>query len=174
MSKNLVVYHRFNLQNYISRMNQDTIYAARLNAAYAIAELTLHDKLDKHGAPLFDHACRVACRCIAAGLSEDQIIAAVLHDCVEDGNLQPSTIRNLFGRNVERMVVYLTRPDPPISYIVYLSDIVDECPEAIPIKLADLEDNLDENRGPIEPSLRSRYIDARNRLSRHLPTNVAT
>lgn len=149
-------------------MLDNSVYARRLFAARAIAELTLHDNLDKHGTPLFNHACRVACRCIAAGLSEDQIIAAVLHDCIEDGNLQPSTIRNLFGRNVERMVVYLTRPDPPILYTLYLSDIVNNCPEAIPIKLADLEDNLDENRGPIEPSLRRRYIAARNRLSRHI------
>lgn len=102
-------------------------------------------------------------------LSEDQQIAALLHDVIEDSQITVSTIRNLFGKNVCVLVDALTRYSKR-SYEEYITR-VSKYPGAIPIKLADLEDNLDESRGEVTPEiegLRKRYIKAKSRLEEAL------
>jgi (p)ppGpp synthase/HD superfamily hydrolase len=140
--------------------NLMTPQLARLNLAEALAEFAHAGQVDRQGAPYIDHVRRVykACR----GLSEDQQIAALLHDVVEDTTISRQTILNLFGRRVHDLVDVLTRY-PDWSYKDYI-DRITHTPDAIHIKLADLLDNLDESRGPIPGELRQRYIRARNQL----------
>lgn len=150
----------------------DNFYpAARL--ADSLAEYLLAGKVDKHGQPLIDHARRVARKC--TNLSDEQYIAALLHDCAEDGKSlntlsiwsDPTDIRFsvcvLFGDSVSSIILSLTRRPLEETYRQYIERVADD-DYAIPIKLADLEENLDELRGPIDDSLRERYKKAHDYL----------
>lgn len=118
---------------------------------------------DKQGRPYFEHIERVANAC--CDLSTDQQIAAYLHETLEDTNedtgrfMDAYSIRSIFGDVVAGLVIYLTRL-PHQTYHQYIVSIAEGNPLAIPIKLADLNDNLDESRGPIPESLRKRYLRA--------------
>jgi len=113
--------------------------------AKCIASTVLFGKSDKSGQPLYAHVERVAERC--RNLSHEQYLAAILHDAIED--CQPefapenvcTAIRALFGHQVERLVLALTRRKDE-AYETYLTRLSLN-KEAIPIKLADLMDNLD-------------------------------
>lgn len=141
----------------------------RLQLAKSLAAYLLRDSLDKQGVPLMYHCLRVQASCSL--LSEDQQIAAILHDCIEDGKLEDptnkdywiySTILKLFGIEVAELVLALTR-DPNISYEQYIW-ILAENLKAAQIKIADLTDNLNEARGPVDSSLRNRYLAAKKYL----------
>ncbi len=150
------------------RLGEIGLKEARVGLAASLAlygaNLTLYGPfglLDKQGKPLIAHVLRVAA---APGLSEDQEIAAILHDCLEDCPefVTEPLIEHLFGSAVLRLVVAVTRLDGE-SYADYIERLA-ETPNAIPIKLADLRDNLDESRGPIPASLRLRYEQALRHL----------
>lgn len=141
--------------------------------AFYLMCVLLADARDKQRQPLYLHSFRVflACR----HLSPDQRIAALLHDCVEDGQLphNPSEtksdkwviydiIKSLFGADVSKLVIFLTRP-ANVTYSSYIR-VVSSKLDVLPIKLADLRDNLDPTRGPIPDSLRQRYEEAVNVL----------
>lgn len=133
--------------------------AARL--ADALADYLLAGKTDKHGQPLINHARRVAIKC--KHLSHEQYIAALLHDCLEETDLYQDSIGDIFGFKIQEIVAVLTRKNfPEDTYSQYIQNIAHglHSLDAIPIKLADLEDNLDESRGPIDDSLRDRYKKA--------------
>jgi len=133
-----------------------------LRAADAVAELCLSGKPDKQGRPLIEHVRRVAAACL--GLSLDQRLAALLHECIEDGGLDERSITLIFGLPVANIVGALTRR-PSERYLEHYIECMPEiCPLAVPIKLADLADNLDPSRGPIPNSLRRRYERAREIL----------
>lgn len=136
-------------------------------AAYSIARMTLENELDKHNQPLIYHVERVTKTCQDKNLSDDQVLAALLHEVIEDGGLDVNTIERLFGTTVAVMVRFLTRDSDMdrLPYIAYIDQLIAECPEAIPVKLADLEDNLDSSRGPIPESLRTRYLLAHSKLT---------
>lgn len=76
-------------------------------------------------------------------------------------------IHDLFGYKVCHIVLALTRAED-ISYSSYIEMIPVLCPDAVPVKLADLEDNLDPVRallyGPIPETLRQRYEWAKEYL----------
>lgn len=137
----------------------------RLLCASLAAEILLEGRTDRAGQPLIEHSRRVMVRCAQAGLSNDQRIAAVLHDTVEEHD-EPTQvlwlIETLFGPDVSRMVDYLTRR-PGCPYTRYIYAMTDE-PDAVPVKLEDIGDNLDPSRGPIPDSLRNRYEWAREYL----------
>jgi len=136
--------------------------ALALRTADAIAELCLSGKLDKQGRPLIEHVRRVAAAC--AGLSLDQRLAALLHECIEDGGLESRGISLIFGHSVGQMVWLLSRRPGEPYLEAYIPAIARLFPAAIPVKLADLADNLDPSRGPIPDSLRRRYERAREIL----------
>lgn len=133
-----------------------------IKLADALAEHALIDKVDKQGKPLIEHSRRVAAA--VKHLSHEQHIAALLHDVVEETANDPdpiyiSVVDRLFGRSVGNMVGLLSR-DPSREYQSYV-EMVALYPRARAIKLADLNDNLDAARGPIDPSLKQRYERAR-------------
>lgn len=138
----------------------------QLKAADAVADLLLDSKVDKQGQPLIDHVRRVADRC--AHLSHKQQLAAVLHDCLEDADDPDNALAVivcLFGREVFELVNSLSRGSDE-TYLEYIDRLALNA-EAIPVKLADLADNMDEARGdfPGRDRLVRRYVEARRRLA---------
>jgi (p)ppGpp synthase/HD superfamily hydrolase len=143
------------------KLNPDT---ARLRLADTLAEYCLEGIVDKQGKPFIDHCRRVAARCQEKGMQEYQLVAALLHDCVEDSFLYLDSIGNIFGFEVQQIVDLLTREDGE-SYKQYIEHISRHIPSLL-VKMADLEDNLDKSRGPIPSSLRKRYLEAHETLIR--------
>lgn len=151
----------------------------RILLAKALATYLLRHSLDKQGQPLINHALRVYSLC--SHLTEDQQIASILHDCLEDGQLQDPTNREywiysiilkLFEIQVSGLVLRITRhPGIEASYEQYI-EFLAEFPSVVPIKLADLTDKLDPSR-PIPDSLRQRYLDAKAYLKNRL-NNLST
>ena len=72
-----------------------------------------HEGQDRkyEGGPYVIHPIRVSERVAFAGLGEDAVAAALLHDVVEDTETSPQDILNAFGPRVARLVEALT--DPP-------------------------------------------------------------
>ena len=128
-----------------------------------LAEYCHYGQVDKQGKPYIDHVRRVAERCKSNGCSENQIIAALLHDTKEDSFLTLEVIMTLFGYSVYIIVYYMTRGKEQ-SYDNYIQYMIDYSSTACRVKLADLEDNLDEARGPIPKSLRKRYEKAKKMI----------
>lgn len=149
----------------LHQLNSD-FETVTLNCAEAIAEYVHFGQVDKQGRPYIEHVQRVAKAC--QNLSLDQRIAAILHDVVEDQQqkINLETISQLFGRQASHLVETLTRGAcyrMGETYPQYI-DRIALVPLAVPIKLADLTDNLDPTRGPIPDSLRNKYENAASKL----------
>lgn len=149
-------------------MTDQEQFALALALADALAAYALRDKTDKHGKPIIEHSRRVWTTIRnTPGHSNEQEIAALLHDVVEEtaSDADPisiTAIDMLFGRSIGNLVALLSR-DRSREYQPYI-EIVALFPHARAIKLADLADNLDTSRGPIEPSLKQRYERAKQLL----------
>ncbi len=92
------------------RFCEALVYAAKLHA---------DQKRKVSGAPYVSHLLRVAGTALGAGADEDEAIAALLHDAIEDQGGAPAReeIRRRFGDRVARIVVGCTdtdeQPKPP-------------------------------------------------------------
>ena len=94
----------------------------QFSKALVYAELKHHNQVRKGGnIPYFGHLLSVASLVINDNGSEDQAIAAVLHDCVEDagGALTLDEIRKNFGDGVATIVDECSDTDvePKLSLI---------------------------------------------------------
>lgn len=140
----------------MSRLLKD-VQDRQVSLANHLAGYCLYMIPDKAGNRLIGNAVRVYLRVKERGGSHDQQIAALLHDCVEDGNLSLDTIGNLFNENVQRIVNALTRaPEDDLTYHDYIKR-VGQCDNAVLVKIADLEDNLSHNQHLLSDSHISRY-----------------
>ena len=112
-----------------------------LERAIEIAARAHAGQLDKAGAPYILHPLRVMFRC----RSEAAMMAAVLHDVVED---TPITLADLRAKGFPEAVVAavgsLTRL-PDETYEAFITRVQDD-PIAKEVKIADLEDNMDLRR----------------------------
>jgi GTP pyrophosphokinase len=82
----------------------------RLELAYAFAEEKHEGQKRQSGEPYFTHPLAVAAICAEEyELDVDSIIAALLHDVVEDTATSSRTIRSLFGEDVAELVSGLTK-----------------------------------------------------------------
>ena len=107
----------------------------QFSKALVYAELKHHNQVRKGGnIPYFGHLLSVAGLVINDGGSEDQAIAAVLHDCVEDAGGAPTLdeIRKNFGEGVATIVDECSdtdvEPKPPwrerkTAYIDHLAEV---------------------------------------------------
>lgn len=107
----------------------------KFSKALVYAELKHHNQVRKGGnIPYFGHLLSVAGLVINDGGSEDQAIAAVLHDCVEDAGGAPTLdeIRKNFGEGVATIVDECSdtdvEPKPPwrerkTAYIDHLAEV---------------------------------------------------
>ncbi|MDL5034274.1 HD domain-containing protein [Pelomonas sp. APW6] len=113
--------------------------------AYRLAAQLHSGQLDKAGRPYIEHLSRVFLRVMHAGGDRDQQIAALLHDTIEDGK---ASAESLAAAGVPKGAIVLTqvltRPAGQ-DYMAYLREVLKE-PRAVPVKLADLDDNSDPDR----------------------------
>lgn len=105
----------------------------------------------KSGQPYVLHPLRVASRILWSPLEVDErhtaLIAAILHDTLEDTDLPRERIHDRFGKQVLSVVVELTQ-DPSLPKEARRQKMIDECGGysrvAKVVKLADRWDNLTE------------------------------
>ncbi len=69
----------------------------RIEAAYNMAKLAHSGQLRKDGSPYVTHCVAAADIAADMGLDEDSIVAALLHDVIEDTDLTHSDIAKQFG-----------------------------------------------------------------------------
>jgi (p)ppGpp synthase/HD superfamily hydrolase len=133
----------------------------QLRDAIMLAVSAEYEKpLDKGGQPYFLHPLRVMMRMD----TPEQMMAAVLHDVVEDTQI---TLEDLTARGYPPAVIdaveRLTRHDEEEDYEAYINRLAPS-DLARKVKLADLEDNMDVRR------LRSISEKDQRRLDKYLKT----
>lgn len=133
----------------------------RLQRAIHFATVAHEGQLDKAGAPYILHPLRVAFSLVGYA-PESGIIAALLHDVVEDTAVTLKDIETTFGGYVAEIVDALTRRKGE-SYEAFI-DRIHECPVATFVKIADIQDNLS-RPDSLPKSLARRYKAALRRLS---------
>jgi len=119
----------------VSEQTSTPKLTGQFSKALVYAELKHHNQVRKGGnIPYFGHLLSVASLVINDNGSEDQAIAAVLHDCVEDagGALTLDEIRKNFGDGVATIVDECSdtdvEPKPPwrerkTAYIEHLAQV---------------------------------------------------
>lgn len=114
---------------------------ATLGKAIAIAAQAHQDQHDKAGAPYILHPLRMMLRMS----SETEMMAAVLHDVVEDTDWTLEQLRQAgFAEEVVQAVECLTHRDHE-TYDEFVARVRTNV-IARKVKLADLEDNMDMRR----------------------------
>ena len=84
----------------------------RIRAAYDMARLAHSGQLRRDGSPYVTHCVAAADISVDMGLDEDSVVAALLHDVIEDTQLTHHDIARQFGEpvaNIVEGVTYLTR-----------------------------------------------------------------
>ena len=87
----------------------------RIKKAYEFANLAHGDQRRVSGVPFILHPTSVACILVEMGMDTDSVIAALLHDTVEDTDVTLKDVEDTFGEDVAKMVDGLTK----ISKIKY-------------------------------------------------------
>lgn len=125
----------------------------RISAAFALAAL-VHEKQTRKSAdiPYISHPMAVAAQVAVWGGSEDQFIAALLHDVVEDGGAQyMPVIEEHFGKHVLDLVMACSdaapqRGQPKGAWIErkekYIANLRSAADEVLLISAADKWHNL--------------------------------
>lgn len=132
-----------------------------LDKAISIATEAHSGQFDKSGFPYIAHPFRVMLRLQEDGVSETLLVAAILHDTVEDTHITLDLIDDHFGSEVRHIVDAVTRRDE--TYMDFIKRIKKSGPEAVSLKLADIADNTDPRRQQIE-RLAVRYAQAKDLL----------
>jgi GTP pyrophosphokinase len=81
----------------------------RINAAYQYAAEKHKDQKRKDGSPYIIHPLAVAAIVAEIGLDCDAMMAALLHDCIEDTDASFDDIAKRFGRTVAELVEGVTK-----------------------------------------------------------------
>lgn len=125
----------------------------RISAAFALAAL-VHEKQKRKSTdiPYISHPMAVAAQVSVWGGSEDQFIAALLHDVVEDGGAQyMPVIEEHFGKHVLDLVMACSdaapqRGQPKVAWIErkekYIANLRSAADEVLLISAADKWHNL--------------------------------
>lgn len=134
--------------------SKDTMYSTdRISAAFALAAL-VHEKQKRKSTdiPYISHPMAVAAQVSVWGGSEDQFIAALLHDVVEDGGAQyMPVIDEHFGKHVLDLVMACSdaapqRGQPKGAWIErkekYIANLRSAADEVLLISAADKWHNL--------------------------------
>jgi len=120
-----------------------------------LAAIVAHGgRQDKIGLPEILHPLSVLNRC--KGESDVVMMAAVLHDTVEDGLLTEQYVRENFGERVAEVVMLVTRDKEKETYREYILRAVTD-PDARKVKRADLNENLSRPRPPGMEGIEKRY-----------------
>ncbi len=116
------------------------IYTELVNIAIDLAYAAHHGQKDKTGRPYFTHVWHVAEQMD----DEYSVCAALLHDTLEDTDMNPGMLERIFPSEVVDAVKLLTHRKSD-DYFEYVRKIA-ENPIARKVKLADLAHNLDGSR----------------------------
>lgn len=135
----------------------------RLSEAIWKASEHHYGQHDKAGLPYILHPIRVMDTLRVAGYGETVLVAAVLHDTVEDTDLTLDSIYVIFGGEVRDLVDALTRRKGE-AYLDYIARVKEAGGDAVAIKLSDIGDNLKPDR-PVIASLVDRYKKAKEILN---------
>lgn len=117
------------------------MYSTDIGQAAAFAEKAYEGLVDKAGAPLLEHARRVASGVnlrVEGSAGDECLVVALLHDVVEEGRADLDTIGRLFGSDTAAAVDAVSRREGeswqayirrvkgnPVGRIVKISDLVD-------------------------------------------------
>lgn len=118
-----------------------------LNAIFIATEAHKGQKRKYTNEPYISHPFSVAGLVSSVSRDEDMIVAALLHDTVEDTHIEISTIKGLFGVRVAEMVEDLTDVSQPEDGNRKVRKAIDRehtaraSVDSKTIKLADLIDN---------------------------------
>lgn len=82
---------------------------SRIRAAYEMARDAHASQKRKDGSPYVTHCIAAAEICLEAGLDEDSVIAALLHDTLEDTDVTYEQISKKFGVTVAELVDGVTK-----------------------------------------------------------------
>ena len=82
---------------------------ARVRAAFELADRAHAGQKRKAGTPYVTHCVAAATICAQMGLDEDSVVAALLHDCIEDTSLTHEDIARQFGTVVADIVEGVTK-----------------------------------------------------------------
>lgn len=81
----------------------------RIRAAYDMARLAHSGQLRRDGSPYVTHCVAAADISVDMGLDEDSVVAALLHDVIEDTQLTHHDIARQFGEPVANIVEGVTK-----------------------------------------------------------------
>lgn len=81
----------------------------RIRDAYEYAAKAHAGQRRKDGSPYVTHCISAADICVDMGLDEDSIIAALLHDVIEDTPISHETVAKRFGDTVANLVEGVTK-----------------------------------------------------------------
>ena len=136
-----------------------------LDKAIQIAAQAHEGQLDKGGLPFIGHPLRVMAKLALRGFTGHILEAAILHDVLEDTTVTEADLDFAgIGFDTIALVKLLTRT-PDYTYAEYIQRISDSESNAIDIKLADIEDNMDPARSIGRSDLLDRYEKAVHVLS---------
>ncbi len=91
------------------RDNTHNMDLGRIRAAYEMAKMAHAGQKRKDGSPYVTHCIAAADISVDIGLDEDSIIAALLHDVIEDTSLTHDDIAKQFGNAVADIVEGVTK-----------------------------------------------------------------
>ena len=119
----------------------------------------LHEgQYDKQGVTYYKHPVKVMERLKNKTINEDVLIAALLHDVFEDTNTSSQDLKNYgFSSYAIFLVETLTR-NINETYKEFIERIISTNNDAIMIKIADMDENLNSSRGDLPSSLKKRYV----------------
>ncbi len=86
-----------------------TLDTERLFAAFTYADDAHHQQLRKDGSPFITHPLAVGELVADLGLDTDSVIAALLHDCIEDTGATHEEVAKRFGGTVAELVEGVTK-----------------------------------------------------------------
>lgn len=96
--------------------------------------------------PYVSHLLTVASLVLESGGSEDEAIAGLLHDCIEDVGVNPDDIEEMFGSVVRRIVLELTELDKKLPKSVrktfYADSVLSMSESAVRVSIADKFHNI--------------------------------
>ena len=96
------------LEKSLLEMNP-TADTVRVRSAYDFAVAAHEGQKRREGSDYVTHTIAAAQICVEMGLDEDSIIAALLHDCIEDTKLTHADIAKRFGTTVGDIVEGVTK-----------------------------------------------------------------
>ena len=111
MSKfnNVAHYQDFNELLRIIEQSGNNYDVKKIQRAYELAEKSHNDQKRLSGVPYILHPTSVACIVAQFGMDTESIIAALLHDVVEDTEITLEQVRKNFGKDVANIVDGVTK-----------------------------------------------------------------